>query len=58
VRIEPPTVSVRDQREESAQRQRLFAQGLLSQQTWSEQEGLDWELEQSRRRNEGPHETP
>lgn len=47
VQIEPPSLVIRDAKNEAEVRQIEFANGILSPQTWSLKSGLDYEREQA-----------
>ncbi len=52
INITPPQIEVRDPAKETAVRKTLCDAGVLSKQTWSAQEGLDFEAEQKNIRKE------
>ena len=56
ITVEAPRVSTREPEKETGQRQVLSTEGLLSDQTWAAQEGLDLvqEREQGAKRRETP----
>lgn len=47
IQIEPPSLAVRDTKQDAERRAIEFANGILSPQTWSQQSGLDYEQEQA-----------
>lgn len=51
IQIEPPSLKVRDTKEDAEMRAIEFANGILSPQTWSQRSGLDFDQEQANLRD-------
>lgn len=58
LQVKGPSLIVRDQKQEAERNQILKAEGLLSPQTWSQQEGLDFDQEQANRKQLGLDQQP
>ena len=60
IQVSPPSLAVRDQKQEAEVHQIEYQNGILSPQTWSSRRGLDYEQEQANlaRHNQRPQELP
>ena len=58
IQVSPPSLAVRDQKQEAEVHQIEYQNGILSPQTWSSRRGLDYEQEQANlaRHNQRPQE--